>query len=205
MTSLLKRPTLAVVLTALIAACGGNGDDGVLLGYEPPSVTRTADVTVTEAGTSAPFRLEASAGGILIVFFGFTNCPDVCPATLAAIKNALRKVDDDLAARVDVAMITVDPDRDTAETLPRYLGSFLERFHALIPADDAELRAAEAPFGATSSVIKKPDGSIEVGHGGTIYVVDDEGNFVLGWPFGLDAESIAHDIRILLDRNGTPT
>ena len=52
---------------------------------------------------------------------------------------------------------------------------------------------------------KKPDGTVEVSHGGTAYVVDDEGDFVLGWPFGLDAESIAHDIRILLTKKGNTT
>ena len=167
------KVAVGVALLGFLAACGGTGDGDSLIGYEPPSVTRTADVTVTEAGAPEPFRLEADDGGILIVYFGYTNCPDVCPATLATIKNALRRVDDDLAARVDLAMITVDPERDTVEKFPRYLGSFLERFHALVPADEAELRAAEAPFGATSSVTKKPDGTVEV-------CEDPSARFVLG-------------------------
>ena len=200
-----KRALCGGLLWGVLAACGGAASDGELIGYKPPSVTRTADVTVTEAGADEPFPLVADEDGILVVFFGFTNCPDVCPGTLATLRNSLRKVGDELAARVDVAMITVDPERDTAEKMPLYLGSFLERFHALVPADEAELRAAEVPFGATSSVTKKPDGTVEVSHGGTAYVVDDDGNFILGWPFGLDADAIAHDIRILLARNGTPS
>jgi protein SCO1/2 len=198
MTSLLKRPTLAVVLTALIAACGGTGDDGVLLGYEPPSVTRTADVTVTEAGASAPFRLEASAGGILIVFFGFTNCPDVCPATLAAIKNALRKVDDDLAARVDVAMITVDPDRDTAEVLTGYVQSFVAGAHALRTDDAASLRAAADAFGASYEVATAEDGTVKVAHSAAMYVVDSSGTVTLTWPFGVKADDLRLDLEALL-------
>lgn len=179
-----------------LSACGSN-DTATLFGYVPPSTKNSGAVSVTEAGTTTPFTLKAKQGEILIVYFGYTHCPDVCPTTMVAIKNAKKKVGDDIAAKVDLAMITVDPERDTADVLPKYLSSFSDRYHALVPASQDELRAAEKPFGATSSVTKV-DGEIKVVHGGTAYVVDANGDVVDEWPFGLDAKSMAHDIEILL-------
>jgi protein SCO1/2 len=136
------------------------------------------------------------AGEVLIVYFGYTHCPDLCPTTMVAVKNAKKKIGE-LAAKVDLAMITVDPARDTDEILSRYLASFSDRYHALVPTSDAELRAVEELFQATSSVTNV-DGEIQVVHGGTAYVVDSTGTVVVEWPFGLDSVSMAHDLTILL-------
>lgn len=187
----------AVVGGLSLSACGSDGAS-TLYGYVAPSTKNAASVSVTEAGASAPFTLRAAPGEVLIVYFGYTHCPDICPTTLVAVKNAKKKVGPTLAAKVDLAMITVDPERDTAEVLPKYLSSFTDRYHALVPASDAELRAAEKPFGATSSVTKTADG-VKVVHGGTAYIVDEKGDVVDEWPFGLDAASMAHDIGVLLN------
>lgn len=157
----------------------------------------SAGISVTEAPEGNPFELKAKPHEVLIVYFGYTHCPDVCPTTMVAIKNAKKKIGA-LADRVDLAMITVDPERDTADILPKYLTSFSSRFHALIPASDAELRTAENAFGATSSVTKV-DGKVEVVHGGTAYIVDDRGTVIDQWPFGLDATSMSKDLTVLLN------
>ena len=194
----------AVLAALTFSACASDGGD-TLFGYVPPSTKNSANVTVTEAGESTPFKLRAAEGGLLIVYFGYTHCPDVCPTTLVAIKNAKKKVGAALATKVDLAMVTVDPERDTADVLPRYLSSFTDRYHALIPASDAELRAAQKPFGATSSVTKTADGEVKVVHGGTAYIVDEHGDVVDEWPFGLDAASMAHDLGILLNQGKATT
>lgn len=188
-----------LAVAALFLSACSKEDPGTLLGYVPPSTMRVGGVTVTEAGTGSRFPFVAARGEVLVVYFGYTNCPDLCPATMVAVRNAKRKIGD-LATRVDLAMVTVDPERDTVDVLPRYLSSFADRYHALVPSSDEELRAAEAAFRASSSVTKKPDGTVEVVHGGTAYVVDDTGTVVVEWPFGLDAESMAHDLKILLER-----
>lgn len=172
-----------------------------LLGYVPPSPVSVGEVSITEVGAESPFTFAAADGELLVVYFGYTNCPDLCPATMVAVRNAKRKLGD-LAARVDLAMITVDPERDTPEVLPRYLASFSDRFHALVPASTEELRDAERAFQATSSVTKKDDGTIEVTHSTVTYVVDETGTVLVEWPFGTDAESMAHDLEILLSRKG---
>ena len=183
-----------VLLTIALVSCG-NSDDS-LDGYIPPSPKNVSTATVHEAGTSTPMTFVPAAGEVLIVYFGYTHCPDLCPTTMVAVKNAKKKIGE-LAAKVDLAMITVDPDRDTADILSRYLASFSDRYHALVPASDAELRTLEKLFQATSSVTKV-DGEIQVVHGGTAYVVDSTGNVVVEWPFGLDSISMAHDLKILL-------
>jgi protein SCO1/2 len=148
--------------------------------------------------SQSPFELKASDGELLVVYFGYTHCPDICPTTLVAVKNAKKKIGE-LASNVDLAMITVDPHRDTADIFPRYLSSFTNKFHALIPSTQEELRTAEKAFDATSSVTEV-DGKIEVVHGGTCYIVDSTGKVVDEWPFGMDAESMAHDLKILLQQ-----
>lgn len=186
-----------VASIALLGACSAGSESSEFFGYVPPSVMKVDSASVTEAGTNKPFAFKAAQGEVLVVYFGYTNCPDLCPATMVAVRNAKRKIGD-LASRVDLAMVTVDRERDTVDILPKYLSSFSDRYHALVPTSDEELRAAEAVFQATSSVTKKPDGTVEVAHGGTAYVVDDTGTVVVEWPFGLDAESMAHDLKILL-------
>lgn len=201
--STILRAAAFVGLACVGVACGS--ERAALLGYVPPSIKNVANSTGTEVagGRTVEFPFRAADGEMLVVFFGYTNCPDVCPATLTNLKNAKKKLGA-LAESVDIAMVTVDPARDTTEILPRYLSSFTERFHAIVPADDAELRALEDAFQATSSVTVT-NGRVEVTHSGTAYVVDDAGNVVVEWPFGIDVPSMVNDLTILLDKEESNT
>lgn len=194
----IKAVLTAVVATTLLAACGS--DQPGLLGYVPPTEKLVSGVTVTEvsaSGEASPFTFLPPRGDVLVVYFGYTNCPDLCPTTLFAVRTARNRLGD-LADRVDLAMVTVDPARDTADVLPAYVASFTERSHALIPRSDAELRAAEAAFRASSSVETLADGTVQVSHTTVAYVVDDTGRVVVEWPFGLEPEAMANDLRLLL-------
>lgn len=154
-------------------------------------------------GSSAPFEMVAPEGGLLLVYFGYTSCPDVCPTTLSDVKGALAEVDG--ADAVSLAMVTVDPDRDTAQVLDGYLDHFLDRYHVIRTTDPAALEAAEDAFGASSSVTKTEDGTVEVAHTGTLYAVDDTGTVVVEWPFGTPRDALASDLQILVDRTPTTT
>ena len=201
----MRRPhvfNIAALLTLLVGAfllqsCGGN--DRSLIGYKPPSEKQVSSVTATEitAQSEQQFQFIAPGGEVLIVYFGYTNCPDLCPTTLAAVRSAKRDIGD-LADRVKLAMVTVDPERDTKDVLPSYLSSFSDQYHALIPATDDELTAIKDVFQASSSVTKNPDGSVEVGHSATTYVVNDQGIVVVEWPYGLTADDMANDLQLLL-------
>jgi protein SCO1/2 len=182
----------------LLSACSTEAK--TLHGYVPPSPKIVNDVSVHESGASEPMAFAASSGEMLVVYFGYTNCPDMCPTTMVALKNAKKKIGE-LATRVDLAMVTVDPDRDTDEKLFRYLSSFSDKYHALVPQSAEELIVAKDAFQASSS-ITTTNGKIEVAHSGSAYVVNDAGAVVVEWPFGLDAVSMANDLTILLLQKG---
>jgi protein SCO1/2 len=186
-----------VVGAVTLQACGEK--DTSLVGYVPPSekVVSSASATEVSSESTQPFRFVAPAGEVLIVYFGYTNCPDLCPTTLAAVRSAKKDLGP-LANRVKLAMVTVDPERDNKDILPAYLASFSEQYHALIPVSEEELAAIKDVFQASSSVIKNSDGTIEVGHSTTTYVVNDKGVVVVEWPYGLTADDMANDLLLLL-------
>lgn len=195
----------AVVVTAgVVSACGGGS--ATLKGMtrdQPLEVGSVAVTDVTDRGKysdhDGTFEMKAKPGGLLVVYFGYTNCPDLCPTTLALVRAARREIGDK-ADKIDLAMVTVDPDRDTPDVLNGYLASFTDQFHALHPATPDELTTAEAVFLASSTITTDAAGKIEVGHSATTYVVDENGFVVLEWPFGVDKDTMVNDFRILLDR-----
>jgi protein SCO1/2 len=194
---------MLTALALVLPACGGNADGATFSGYVPPSVKHVGNISVAEwkeSGTQ-PFHFHAAPGDVLVVYFGYTNCPDMCPTTMVAVRNAKKRIGDDLAAHVDLAMVTVDPERDLGSNLSKYLGSFAERNHALVPASKEELEAAKDAFQVTSSVTTDATGKVEVTHSASAYVVNPAGDVVVEWPFGMDAQSMAHDLKKLLSGN----
>ena len=115
--------SLAGLLVAgvVLAACG---DDRELVGLTRDPAPQVDAVTLPDVSNGGePFEFRAADGGLLVVYFGYTNCPDVCPTTMADLRTALGDIGDD-ADRVDVAMVTIDPDRDTP-VLTDYVQSFV--------------------------------------------------------------------------------
>jgi protein SCO1 len=195
------RRAIATVLAALaVAACGGDDRELVGLTYDtPPQVDAVALPDVSDGG--APFEFRASPDGLLVVYFGYTNCPDVCPTTMADLAVALDDLGDD-ADRVDVAMVTVDPDRDLP-VLADYIQSFVPGAHGVGTTDQAALRSVAGPFGVSYEVRTAPDGEIEVGHSSNLFAVDDTGHLVITWSVGggegtAGADELAADLRQLL-------
>jgi len=187
-----------------LAACGG-GSPGALKGIvrdDPLDVGSVAVTDVTDtglySGEDEQFSFRARPGHLLVVYFGYTNCPDLCPTTLAELRAARRELGSD-AERVDLAMVTVDPERDTPEVLNGYLSSFTDRFNALRPVSEPELVAVEDAFLASSTIVKNADGTIEVGHSANAYVVDEQGLVVVEWPFGHGKDGMANDLEFLFD------
>jgi len=193
-----------LVLVAFVSyGCSSGSSDAALVGLIRDEPLRVGSVTVTDvtsegayAQHAGEFTMRAAPDRLLVVYFGYTNCPDLCPTTLAALRGARSDLGDD-GRRFDVAMVTVDPTRDTADVLNGYLSSFGELFHALRPSSDDELAAAQAPFLASSSIVTGVDGEIEVGHSATTYVVDADGSVLVEWPFGVTKDGMVNDLRIL--------
>jgi protein SCO1/2 len=159
-----------------------------------PAVDATTLPSLTSPGDEVSFR--AAPGGFLAVYFGYTNCPDVCPTTMADWAVALRRLPPGLAEHVDTVMVTVDPDRDN-DVLAGYVQSFVSTARAAGTTDADLLAAAAEPFGVVYSVTTADDGDIEVEHSGFLYLVDDRGRLAVTWPFGTSSEEIAADVEQL--------
>jgi len=156
-----------------------------------------------------PFALADHRGKVLAVYFGYTFCPDVCPLTLAQLTQVWRDLTPEEAARFQPIFVTVDPERDTAAVLARYLAVFDNAvgsdrglgFIGLHGAADA-LATALAGYGAQA--IKQPHPGSAAGysmdHTASIFVIDTTGNLVEWFPFGAAEDDILADVRHLIQR-----
>jgi protein SCO1/2 len=203
-----RRAALVLAVTvvggALLAACGG--DDRSLTGIVRSPLPEVGDVALPDAGADGePFAFRAPDGGLLLLYFGYTYCPDVCPTTMADVRKTLREIDPDDAERVTVAMATVDPERDTAEVITGYVQSFVEDAHGLRTEDDAALRAAADAIGASYDVQRNEEGEIEVAHTGYLYAIDDQGRLLVTWPFPTPQADLQADVELLLDEGADAT
>jgi len=199
-------PAVVLTLTGALAGCAvGEGSAPELAGLRRSPPLTTAGVVLPQVaadGSATPFELKAEPGRMLAVFFGYTSCPDLCPTTLADV----RTVKEELGAKVenlDVALVTVDPARDTPDVLNRYLDSFFEelpgtRVHALRTDDAAVLQHAEDALLVSSTLEKSTSGEPQVAHSATLYLVDDTGTVVIEWPFGTSWRAMGRDIEHLL-------
>lgn len=145
-----------------------------------------------------PRTLAEFKGKVVVVFFGYTQCPDVCPATLselAAVKQALGPAGDDVVG----VFVSVDPARDTPEVLKAYVGTFGEHFVAL-RGDEAQTQAAAKSFKVFyQKVPGKTDTSYTMDHTAGSYVFDRQGRVRLFTRYGTGVEALVHDLKILLD------
>ncbi len=165
---------------------------GVLLQNPRPA----SDFTLT-AHTGERVRLSDFRGKVVVIYFGYTFCPDVCPTTLARLAKALERMGKD-AEKVQVLMITVDPERDTPERLANYVPNFHPSFLGLTgtPEEIAQVAAAYGIF------FQKQEGGTAAGylmdHTASLNVIDRDGYLVLLFPYGTPAEAIASDLKALL-------
>ncbi len=194
----MKRFIAFAALTGLLAAACSSGP-GELAGFvRSPLPDVSANQLPDVSAGGSPFAMKASTDKLLLIYFGFTNCPDVCPTTLADIRKALRELGDD-AESIELAMATVDPDRDTDEILSGYVQSFVPGSHALRTTDPDLLLSVATAFGAGYEVTTNAEGDIEVVHTAHVFVVDDAGLIQVTWPFGTLPDDMVNDLEILLD------
>jgi protein SCO1/2 len=139
--------------------------------------------------------LEDWRGKAVVLFFGFTHCPDVCPTTLADVSNALKQLGPD-AQRVQVLFVTVDPERDTPEILGKYVTAFDPGFLGLY-GDAAATRSAAKEFKVYYEK-RKTDGGYTVDHSGQSYVIDPQGRLRLFVRHDRIASDLPEDLRALL-------
>ena len=145
--------------------------------------------------TGRPRRLEDFRGKAVVLFFGFTHCPDICPTTLAEISQAIKKLGAD-AERVQVLVVSVDPERDTPEALGKYVTAFDPRFLGL-RGDLAATRKVAGEFKIYFEKAKSGE-SYTVNHSAQSYVIDPQGRLRLLVRHERIAQDLAADVRALL-------
>jgi protein SCO1 len=136
-------------------------------------------------------------GKVVIVFFGYVQCPDVCPATLAEVADVRRKLGAD-GARVQPIFVTVDPERDTAPVLKEYVGNFGSDVIALRAGPDQTLAAAKEFKVFFAKVDGKTPGSYTIDHTAGAYIFDPQGRVRVFSRYGSGAEALLQDVRQLL-------
>jgi protein SCO1/2 len=147
--------------------------------------------------TGKPRTLADYKGKVTIVFFGYTQCPDVCPTTMAEMAGVMQKLGPQ-ADQVQVLFITLDPERDTRELLASYVPAFDKRFVGLYGTPEQTAKTAKDFKVFYSKVPGKEPGSYTIDHMAGSYVFDKEGRVRLFIRHGGNADSIVHDVRQLL-------
>ena len=189
-----------LVLGLIVSSCGAGDQPLTLAGtvIDPhPDVGSVALPDAAAGGTD--YVTKAEPGRLLLVYFGYTYCPDICPASLADLRAAVEGLGEQ-AERIDVAMISVDPTRDTADVLLSYIQAFFDDAHALRTDDPERLVAAAGAYGAGFQVTEYEDGTFSVGHSAFIYAVDADGLVRVQWDFGTPVEVIQSDLMQMLGR-----
>ncbi|MBL8416534.1 MAG: SCO family protein [Propionivibrio sp.] len=184
---------LILCFTLLLTACS-----------EPPGFKST-DISGADWGkdfaltdhNGAPRRLADFRGKVVLVFFGYTQCPDVCPTTLASVRDALGLIGED-ASRVQVLFITLDPARDSAELLAQYVPAFHPSFLGLRGDEAATAKLAKEFRVFYSKQAGTTPDSYSIDHSTGSYVFDPQGRLRLLIRHGEMPGNVAADVKLLL-------
>lgn len=146
-----------------------------------------------------PFSLTDQAGNVTVLFFGYTHCPDFCPTTMSDFTVVKELLGED-ADRVQFVLVTFDPERDTPERLRQYLSNFDEAFIGL-RGDRAQTDQVLQEYGVTAILPNQAtaDGDHLIDHSTRSYAVDTDGRLRLSFSYGMEPETMAADIRALLN------
>ena len=141
--------------------------------------------------------LEDFKGKVVVLFFAFTHCPDACPTTLAELATVARELGPD-AQRMQVLVVTVDPERDTPDVLRQYVPSFNPAFLGLYGTAE-ETSATAKEFKVYYQKQPQPGGSYTVDHSAGVFIFDKAARLRLFGQYGAGAKALLHDIRVLMN------
>ena len=156
------------------------------------------DFTLTD-GDGKPFSLSSLKGKVVIMSFGFTHCPDVCPTELLAYSDALKQLGDQ-AKDVAVVFVSVDPERDTPELMKQYVQQFNPNFIGLTDTNGGrDIALAKQLYRIVSAKTEiKADNLYNVDHTSGAYLLDKNGNAAIFARYGMEGPEIADEVRKLL-------
>jgi len=195
------RRFIPVLLSAVTLVAGATAQTPTSM---PPSMLRAGvlspampapslDLTGTDG---KPLGLERFRGKVVMLAFGFSNCGEVCPITLATLAGARKKLGTE-ASDVQVVYVTVDPERDDAVQMRKFLGSFDPTFIGGV-GTRPQIDSAQKSYGISSTKTVHADGSYSIGHSSSIYLIDRTGRLAAVMPYGHPVDDFVHDLKILL-------
>ncbi len=196
------RIVLTVALVLALAACGERS-------AAAPQASPFKSTDITGIGWGGDFHLVDHSGRarsladfkgkVVMLFFGYTHCPDMCPTTLAQMAQVRTKLGAD-ASRVQGLFATIDPERDTPEVMAKYVAAFDRSFLGL-RGDAATTAALAKEFKVYFSANKAdPNGHYTVDHMGAVYVFDPAGRLRLLMTAGTGVDVMAADVATLLEK-----
>ncbi|HJV87954.1 MAG TPA: SCO family protein [Noviherbaspirillum sp.] len=202
----LRLLSLALLVSTLsLTGCDRSGGGGQATAPAGKSAFKNTDVTGLDYAKDFALpdfngKMRALAdfkGKAVVVFFGYTQCPDVCPTTMSEMANVMQQLGP-LADKVQVLFITVDPERDTPELLAKYVPAFDPRFLGLVGDKAATEKVAKEFRVFYQKVPGKEPGSYTMDHTAGSYVFDPQGRLRLFVRHGQGPEPIVHDLKLLL-------
>lgn len=188
-----RRKMLAVLTAFLAGALTLVAAIWVML---PRDVTQPSNVggPFTMVDQNGKTVTEASfKGEPFLVFFGFTNCPDICPTTLYEMSEVLKRLGPD-ANKTAALFVSVDPERDTPEKLKQYVSSFHPRIFALT-GSEAQVEAIKKEYRVFAKKVPLKDGDYTMDHTAVVYLMDKNGRFIAPFNLQRTADEAAADLR----------
>lgn len=150
-------------------------------------------------GSGQLFRLSQLRGKIVLLSFGYTHCPDVCPTELFTYAEAISRLDEALQQNVKVVFVSVDPQRDTPDLIGQYVQQFHSQFIGLTATENQDLSRVKKLYHVISNKVGDENNAYyTVDHSSGGYILDKNGKVRLFEPYGLRSEQIAHDLSIIL-------
>ena len=188
---------IAWVLLLLVAPGKSSAEEFKSGVFDPP---RAAPDFTLQGSNGSPLMLGKLRGKVVVLAFGFTYCPKICPVTLARLAEVWKALGP-ASSDVQAVFVTVDPERDT----PARLREFLEFFNpSFLGATDTEekLDAVRDAYGvlATKAISENKKLGYEVHHSSSIYLIDRQGKLRVLVPFGKKSDDILHDVKLLLKK-----
>lgn len=189
------RNGLILILMWVLTACGTDNNTSGFVGTDITGAQFGKPLTLTDHNGQLR-NMSDFTGKVVVLFFGYTHCPDVCPTTMNDLKQTMRllgsKSDD-----VQVLFVTVDPERDTQEVLAQFVPHFDKRFIGL-RGSLQEVAENMGSYKIFASKVKAEGGNYSVDHSAGLYVFDKTGQVRVYMSYGQKPAEIAHDILKLM-------
>ena len=191
-TSQFRCGLAAALIVLIISACSDSGMGDRVLAARPEG----GDFVLQSA--AGPVDTRALRGNVLLVYFGYLNCPDVCPISMAAGAAALNALTPAERARTKMIMISVDPERDTPAKLKEYAAYFHPEMIGVVGSAEQTVVVARSFGAGYVRQPARPDGGYAVDHGSQTFVVGPDGKLMGLLPLGVPTDQVVAAVRKLL-------